>query len=451
MSTDTAANSATVDEISNRLEFTRNLNHVINKMHATTNIDEIMLDVSKDICVLFNADRLTIYVVAADKSSLISKVKTGLNSFKDLKLPISEQSVSGYAAVHKRLINIRDVYDEQELLAYSPYLRILQEVDRRTGYRTRQMLVGPILDSNGALVGVIQVINHKSGVPFPAMFEEGLCELAQNMAVALLQRQQNPPAKTKYDHLMADSILSAAEFELATRTARRKGIDIEEVLSFEFHVSSDSLGKALSTYFGVPYEPYKENRIRPSELLKNLKQQYVQSSNWIPLEENQHDLVILTTDPEQIHASRVVNNIFPKCRLIYKVCSHKEFKQTLDQFYGGEQYADDEAITISNEARAFVFERDGFACQTCGAIAGESHPFDLTQKTILYMVHIIDKNVGGIDNPANLRLICSVCHWGESNTALHRPNLLQLLIQVSHATSYYQLEFLRRMFNRFFR
>ncbi len=49
-----------ISEMGLRLEFTKNLNHVTNKIHATSNIDEIMLDVSKDICTLFNADRLTI-------------------------------------------------------------------------------------------------------------------------------------------------------------------------------------------------------------------------------------------------------------------------------------------------------------------------------------------------------------------------------------------------------
>jgi type II secretory ATPase GspE/PulE/Tfp pilus assembly ATPase PilB-like protein len=331
------ANGATgnVGEMSLKLEFTKNLNHVINKIHATSNIDEIMLDVSKDICTLFNADRLTIYVVGEDNASLISKVKTGLNSFKDLKLPIAEQSVAGYAAMHKKLLNIKDVYDTQELATYSPQLRFLQEVDKRTGYRTKQMLVAPILDTGGDLVGVIQIINNKAGVPFAAMVEEGVQELVQSMAVALRQRQQIATVKTKYDFLVADAVLSAAEFELATRTARRKGVDIEEVLIDEFQVSVAALGKALSTFFGVPYESYKADRIKPADLLKNLKREYVESSHWIPIEETQEGLVILTTDPERIQASRVVNNIFPKNRLVYKVCSQREFKQTLDLFYGG--------------------------------------------------------------------------------------------------------------------
>ena len=89
-------------DIQVRLEFTKKLSHVNNKIHATSNIDEIMLDVSKDICTLFNADRLTIYVLGEDKVSLVSKVKTGLNSFKDLKLPITEQSIAGYAALNKK-------------------------------------------------------------------------------------------------------------------------------------------------------------------------------------------------------------------------------------------------------------------------------------------------------------------------------------------------------------
>jgi type II secretory ATPase GspE/PulE/Tfp pilus assembly ATPase PilB-like protein len=325
------------NEMGLRLEFTKNLNQVTNKIHATSNIDEIMLDVSKDICSLFNADRLTIYVVGEDKASLISKVKTGLNSFKDLKLPIAEQSIAGYAAYHKKLLNLKDVYDEQELASYSTTLRFLQDVDKRTGYRTKQMLVAPIVDvEGGELVGVMQVINNKAGMPFPTMVEEGARELTQTLAVALKQRQQQAgTVKTKYDYLVADAVMSAAEFELATRTARRKGVDVEDVLLDEFQVKPDALGKALASFFGVQYEPYKADRIKPADLLRNLRREYVESSHWVPVDDTPEGVVILTTDPERIQASRVVNNIFPKSRLVYKVCSQREFKATLDMFYGG--------------------------------------------------------------------------------------------------------------------
>jgi type II secretory ATPase GspE/PulE/Tfp pilus assembly ATPase PilB-like protein len=326
-----------VNDMGAQLEFTKSLNQVINKIHATSNIDEIMLDVSKDICNLFNADRLTIYLVGEDKSSLISKVKTGLNSFKDLKLPIAEQSIAGFAAFHKKLLNIKDVYDEHELAAISSALKFLQDVDKRTGYRTKQMLVAPIMDAaSGELIGVVQVINNKAGLPFLGVEEDGVRELVQTLAVALRQRQhQSGVVKTKYDYLVAEAVMSGAELELATRTARRKGVDVEDVLIDEFQVKTAALGKALSIFFGVPYEPFRADRVKPSDLLRNLRREYVESSHWLPIDDTADGLVILTTDPERIQASRVVNNIFPKHRLVFKVCPQREFTATLDLFYGG--------------------------------------------------------------------------------------------------------------------
>jgi hypothetical protein len=86
-----------------------------------------MLEVSADICTLFNADRLTIYSVGEDKQTIVSKVKTGLNSFKDLKLPIAEHSIAGYVALVKKTVNVKDVYDDVELKAVNANLRFLQE------------------------------------------------------------------------------------------------------------------------------------------------------------------------------------------------------------------------------------------------------------------------------------------------------------------------------------
>src|SRR5215470_1292101 len=102
-------------DVAERLAFQKQLQNVTNKVHATNNIDEIMLEVSADICTLFNADRLTIYSIGEDKQSIVSKVKTGLNSFKDLKLPIAEHSLAGYVALAKKSINIKDCYDDGEL------------------------------------------------------------------------------------------------------------------------------------------------------------------------------------------------------------------------------------------------------------------------------------------------------------------------------------------------
>jgi HNH endonuclease len=104
---------------------------------------------------------------------------------------------------------------------------------------------------------------------------------------------------------------------------------------------------------------------------------------------------------------------------------------------------------ISKETRAYVLDRNGFTCQMCGAVAGEVHPYDSTRKTRLHLGHIIDKSVGGTDEPTNLRAICSVCNEGASNATLTRPDLQKLLIQIRRATSLDQLEVLQWLIKKF--
>lgn len=104
---------------------------------------------------------------------------------------------------------------------------------------------------------------------------------------------------------------------------------------------------------------------------------------------------------------------------------------------------------ISKETRAYVIERNGFTCQMCGAVAGEQHPYDSTRKTRLHLGHVIDKSMGGTDDPSNLRAICSVCNEGASNATLTRPDLQKLLIQVRRATSADQLEVLKWLIAKF--
>jgi type II secretory ATPase GspE/PulE/Tfp pilus assembly ATPase PilB-like protein len=336
-----AASSPQSADMPSKLAFSKKLQAVTNRIHSTTNVDEIMLEVARDICQLFDADRLTIYTMSEDGAAIISKVKSGLNSFKDIKLPLSESSIAGCCALNKRFMNIKDVYDDVELKSFSPNVAFLKAVDQRTGYRTKQMMVAPIMgvDSSGGsgdLAGVIQVINHLPGIPFPQLAQEGLVELAKTLAIAFKVRQQIPSAiKSKFEYLVADNVISEGELELATRTARRKNKNVEDILIDEFQVKEAALGAALAKYFGVEYEPHKPDRIKPIDLLKNLKREYCEQANWIPIDDTKAGIVIMTTDPEHVKNSRVVENIFPKSKVVYKVTTTRDFVLTLGLLFGG--------------------------------------------------------------------------------------------------------------------
>ncbi len=329
--------SANVADMSVKLAFSKKLQAVTNRIHSTNNIDEIILDVSRDICQLFEADRMTVYIMSEDGSSIVSKVKTGLNSFKDIKLPISESSLAGYAALNKRHMNIRDVYDDSELKQYSPNLTFLKAVDQRTGYRSKQMLIAPILggDSGTELMGVIQLINNLAGQPFSSLHDEGVVELSKTLAIAFRVRQQMPgTVQSKFEYLVIDNVIAAGELDLATKAARRKNKNVEDILIDEFQVKLPAIGAALAKFFGVEYEPHKSDRIKPPDLIKNIKRDYAEGNHWVPVEDSKAGIIVMSTDPERVKNSRMVENVFPRSKVVYKVTTERDFKLTLDLFFG---------------------------------------------------------------------------------------------------------------------
>jgi type II secretory ATPase GspE/PulE/Tfp pilus assembly ATPase PilB-like protein len=314
--------------------FFRKLQEVTTKIHATANLDEIMLDLGLDFCELFDSDRFTLYAVTPEKDHIVSRVKTGLSSLRELRLPIGPGSVAGFVAQSRQTVNLADVYDEAELRGLSPDLKFQRGVDQRTGYRTREMLVAPLISKHGELLGVIQFINHQGGGPFPAVCMEGVTQLCDTLSVALGQRLKPQRPRGKYDALVREAVLSGAELEQATRAARDRDIDIETVLQDEYRVRPAAIGQALSCYFGVPYEPFRPERIKPVELLRNLKQQYIEANGWLPLEDSKDGLVVMALDPERVSASRIVAQVFQRARVALRVTTRHDLRLSVEQWFG---------------------------------------------------------------------------------------------------------------------
>ena len=107
------------------------------------------------------------------------------------------------------------------------------------------------------------------------------------------------------------------------------------------------------------------------------------------------------------------------------------------------------AHEISKETRAYVLDRNGNTCQMCGAVAGEPHPYDISRNTRLHIGHVLDKSIGGTDDPSNLRALCSVCNEGAANLTIDRPSYDKLLIQVRRATGADQLKVLEWLVKKF--
>lgn len=321
-------------ELFHRLSFLKSLQDITNKIHATDNVQQIMLDLSDAIRDQFKAEHLTLYAVSESKLAIQTTVKTGLKSFKDFSLPIAGSSIAGYVALTKKMVNIRNVYDAEELAQYTPKLEFRSKVDSRTGYRTKQMLTGPIVNAtSGEILGVLQLINTREGEHFSAIMEDGMRLVCETLAVAFEKRMKPVPVvRSKYDHLVINGVISAPELGLAISSSRRKGIDLESVLIDEFQVSLKNIGEGLANFYGVTYEAYRADRSIPLRTT-TFQRAFVERHEWLVIESSDERIHVMCTDPEELIEHNIVDHFFPSAAIRYSVTTRRDFHQTVADFY----------------------------------------------------------------------------------------------------------------------
>jgi HD-GYP domain-containing protein (c-di-GMP phosphodiesterase class II) len=95
--------------------------------------------------------------------------------------------MAGYVALTGKVLNIEDAYQIPPAAEYK--IKIMQEIDSKGGYHTKSMLVVPMYDINGEIIGVLSLINslNEEGQPQPydKEFEQIILSLASQAAVAI--------------------------------------------------------------------------------------------------------------------------------------------------------------------------------------------------------------------------------------------------------------------------
>ena len=132
-------------------------------------LDHILLK-SREIC---SAEAGTVYLNDGDElvftythnDFLFPVNNANRYAYAKVRLPISTNSLTGYVAITRRILNLPDV--RQHPLG-TPY-KFDDSFDRKTGYKTVSALTVPIISRGGALMGVLQLLNSldRAGRPQP--------------------------------------------------------------------------------------------------------------------------------------------------------------------------------------------------------------------------------------------------------------------------------------------
>lgn len=127
-------------------ELLRTIFGYINKIANERDVEKLLImlaDMGRD---LVTADRCTVWLIDHKREILWSKVAHGIDRI-EIGL---DKGIAGYVANHGEPLIINNAYQDE---------RFDKNVDKRTGYRTRNILALPIRGSSGDLIGVYQAIN----------------------------------------------------------------------------------------------------------------------------------------------------------------------------------------------------------------------------------------------------------------------------------------------------
>jgi len=123
MASEPAKSSGKPDvDLQSEVEYRTKLQEICNKIYAAKNLDDILINLRDEITGLFEAERITVYVVDGKTRELVSRFKSG-EEIGEIRIPVSPNSIAGCSAFKQKLINIKDAYDDAELKAIDPKLK----------------------------------------------------------------------------------------------------------------------------------------------------------------------------------------------------------------------------------------------------------------------------------------------------------------------------------------
>lgn len=326
--------SDNLQELQQKVAYAEQVKRITNLIHAAKDLDQILLDLHKDILSVFDAKGLTLYAVDAEKKEVFSKVPE-IDGIQEIRVPINEQSLVGFSAKYLRPVNVADAYDKAELAKLSPSISHDASWDKKTGFKTKQVLTYPIVAENKYLMGVIQLLNKKSGGCFTKKDEESVAEIAKGLGIAFYNlRKLAKKTPTKFDALVSNSLITQTELDGAIAEARRGSMEVETLLIEKYRVPKAELGKSLSQFYRCPFVEYSERLVIDPDLLKSLNLDYLRKNFWTPLRRDKGVVEILVDDPNDLDKVQDIKRIFPGQSLRFSVGIRRDILQFLNAATG---------------------------------------------------------------------------------------------------------------------
>jgi serine phosphatase RsbU (regulator of sigma subunit) len=146
-------------------------------------IDAILQVATQGVCAAVGCERASLFLADNEKRELLTRVVTELE-IAEIRHPF-DRGVIGWVATTRELLCVPDPHQDAR---WDP------SVDRKTGFRTRNILAAPVVSlSDGRLLGVLQLLNKSD--EFDDLDEQLVQAFAAHVALALDRRRMEDEAR----------------------------------------------------------------------------------------------------------------------------------------------------------------------------------------------------------------------------------------------------------------
>ena len=298
------------------------------QIKQSVTFNDVLPQMEDSMLKFLQAQRLTIYQNGRNGQEIISKFKTGHELF-EIRLPLNANSIAGYVAVSGKEILIEDVYDAPELTSIHRSLNFDSSFDKRSGFRSRSMMVVPIR-RNAPLLGVIQVIN-KVG---EERFSEEDMKFARYLAKLVGEKfhEEFEGTNDPYEYLVVKGMATWEIIDSFKKRIKKEGVSMTYLLVSEMKIPPEVVAASLESYYHVPFMRFDPKVVPPKRLLKKLNMSYLRRQLWVPLAGSLEDeLVILIDDPTDASRQMEIQRALPAKKYIFRV----GFAEDILQYLGG--------------------------------------------------------------------------------------------------------------------
>ena len=146
---------------------------VVSEVSAEIDLGILLQKVMSEATRMLNAERATLFLNDEKTGELFSKIGLGLQA-TEIRMP-NHLGIAGAVFTSRKTVNIPYAYAD---------LRFNPAFDKKTGFFTRSILCVPVINKNGKIIGVTQVLNKRGG-PFTQEDESRLKAFTAQVSIAL--------------------------------------------------------------------------------------------------------------------------------------------------------------------------------------------------------------------------------------------------------------------------